>query len=487
MTSPGSSRSPASFRDPGGFLIRKDGRLFRVIYKPFVPHAQRFLESKTARKFTETGRFIPTRTLDPAQFEPFWQQSVRQHNSENTELGLLVEHEQVAFPSFPYEWPPEMLHSAGQLTIDLALALLEEGLGLKDATPYNVLFRGPNGVFIDLLSVEQRDPRDVTWLPFAQFERSILLPLLAYQKFHMPLDQIFLTHRDGLEPGELYYWASTLQKLTPPMLTLCSIPTWLRGRAEATGTALYREKHLSDPAKAKFILQSLLKGLRAKLEKLKPRKGKGSHWADYMASSPSYKPEEFAVKEKFVRESLAQFPSRTALDIGCNNGHYSAIAARAGASVVSIDSDPDLMGELWRTAKAQQLDILPLIVNISRPTPAVGWRNQENPSFLERATGAFDIVFMLAVIHHIMVTDGVPLLSILEMASELTRGVMVIEFVGSNDPMFRRIVHGRENLYEGLNTEMFEACCQPYFQIVRSIRVGESDRWLYLLKKRSSG
>jgi SAM-dependent methyltransferase len=458
-----------------------------VIYKPWVPHVQRFLGSAAARKFVAAGSFIPTHTLDPAQLEPFWQQSALPHNSENTEIGLLVEHEQVAFPSFPQEWPPEMLYSAGRLTIDLALALLEEGMGLKDATPYNVLFRGPNGVFVDLLSIEQRDPHDATWLPFAQFERTILLPLLASREFHVPLDQIFLTHRDGLEPGELYARAGPLQKLIPPVLTLCSIPTWLRGRADAKGNSLYREKRVGDPAKAKFILESLLKNLRGKLENLKPGTAKGSHWSDYMASSPSYTPEGFAAKETFVRESLAQFPPRSVLDIGSNNGHFSSIAARAGASVVSIDSDPRLMGELWRSSRAQKLDILPLVVNISRPTPAIGWRNQENPSFLERASGAFDVVFLLAVIHHLLVTDGVPLPSILEAASELTRGIVVAEFVGPNDPMFRRILHGRENLYEGLNTRTFEACCQPYFHIVRSIRVGESDRWLYLLEKKSNG
>jgi predicted RNA methylase len=250
---------------------------------------------------------------------------------------------------------------------------------------------------------------------------------------------------------------------------------------------LYREKRVGDPAKAKFILESVLKNLRGRLGNLKPGTTKGSHWSGYMASSPSYTPEEFAAKETFVRESLAQFPPRTALDIGANNGHFSAIAARAGASVVSIDSDPHLMGELWRSSRAQKLDILPLVVDISRPTPAIGWRNQENPSFLERASGAFDVVFLLAVIHHLMVTDGVPLPSILEMASGLTRGIVVAEFVGPNDPMFRRILRGRENLYEGLNTRTFEACCRPYFDIVRSIRVGESDRWLYLLEKKSNG
>jgi hypothetical protein len=82
------------------------------------------------------------------------------------ERGIL-EHSKVDFPSFPYEWPPEMLHAAGVLTLELAQAALDDGMGLKDASPYNV-FQGPNPVFVDVLSFERRDPRDFTWLAYGQ-------------------------------------------------------------------------------------------------------------------------------------------------------------------------------------------------------------------------------------------------------------------------------------------------------------------------------
>ncbi len=78
---------------------------------------------------------------------------------------------------------------------------------------------------------------------------------------------------------------------------------------------------------------------------------------------------------------------RRVLDVGANTGHFSEMAARAGASVVAIDGDTAVVGDIWRRASAEKLDILPLVVNLAQPTPPTGWRNRECPSFLDRATG----------------------------------------------------------------------------------------------------
>jgi hypothetical protein len=118
------------------------------------------------------------------------------------------------------------------------------------------------------------------------------------------------------------------------------------------------------------------------------------------------------------------------------------------------------------------------------PIPATGWGNREWPSFLERARGAFDMVFMLAVIHHLMVTEGVPLPAIVDLAAELTTGFLVIEFVSRDDSMFRRLVHGREELYRDLTVEAFEGECRRKFEIVRSQHLADTTRWLYLMRRK---
>jgi hypothetical protein len=114
----------------------------------------------------------------------------------------------------------------------------------------------------------------------------------------------------------------------------------------------------------------------------------------------------------------------------------------------------------------------------------VGWRNAECSSFLDRASGTFDVVLMLAVIHHMLVSERIPLSQILELAAELTNRFLVIEFVAPNDPMFRVLTRGREHLHEDLTLELFEQTASRFFEIVRSQRLGESKRWIYLMRRR---
>ncbi len=475
---------PASFRDPAGSLFRIDGRILRVVNPIGVADLNAFLQSQAAQRLIAVGSIVGTRVLPEMQTRELLTNAEVQSLFEARSGQMVVEHERIAFPSFPYEWPPEMLHAAGLLTLDIAQALLPEGLGLKDGTPYNVLFRGPVPVFVDVLSCERREPGDPTWLPYAQFVRTILLPLVANKYYGLALDQTLTTRRDGLEPEEVYRWSGPLQQLRAPFFSLVSMPTWLGRKQRQDDTSIYRRKVLPDPEKARFILNSLLNGLRRTLLRLKPAEGKSSTWSDYMTANNNYTADHFAAKQEFVREAMTEFSPRSLLDVGCNTGHFSAIAARTGASVVAVDYDPVVLGDVWRNARREKLDILPLTVNLTRPTPGMGWRNQECPSFLERARGKFDAVLMLAVIHHMLVTERVPLADILDLASELTTGILIIEFISPDDSMFRRLTRGREELHKDLSPAMFERLCRRHFEIVRLQHVEGSTRWLYLLRKR---
>jgi ribosomal protein L11 methylase PrmA len=180
---------------------------------------------------------------------------------------------------------------------------------------------------------------------------------------------------------------------------------------------------------------------------------------------------------------LAQIAPRQVLDVGCNTGHFSVLAAARGARVVSIDSDAVVVGQVWRRAIANDLDILPLVVDLSRPTPAIGWRNRECSSFLERAAAGFDLVLMLAVLHHLLVSERIPLEEIIALAADLTTDYLIIEFVPPEDPMFRRIARGRDELFESFDQRAFEKMSERKFTIVQSQQLAQTGRRLYLLRK----
>lgn len=427
---------------------------------------------------------VGTRPLPAAEIAALEQDPRLQPLIRESEPALIVEHDRVSFPSFPYEWCPEMLHDAGRLTLQMTLELLPEGIGLKDGTPYNVLYRGPNPVFIDVLSFERRNPHDPMWLPYAQFTRTFLLPLLAYKYYGIQLTEIFTTKRDGLEHDEVYKWTGPLQRIQPLFFSLVSMPTWLASKRNPDDQSIYKGKKLNNPEQAQFVLGSTLRGLQKKLDKLVPKAGLSSQWSDYTVSNNNYSSDQSNVKERFVHDTLNELRPGRVLDIGCNTGQFSAIAARLGASVVSIDYDPVVVGEVWRKSRAEKLDILPLVVNLSRPTPAIGWRNDECPSFIQRARGHFDALLMLAVIHHMMVTDRVPLPEIIDLAAEMTRDLLIIEFIAPDDSMFRRITRGRDHLHADLTEQLFENTAATRFDIVRKHHIEGSSRTLYALRRK---
>lgn len=484
MSSP-SSPVAASFRDPAGRLFRTSDAIVRVIAPSGLADFEAFRSSAAARAFIERGRLVTATPMEAVDIAAL-RDTPEMGEALSGEVGAVVRHQRLAFPSYPYEWPAEMLHASGLLTLDLALAAFDEGLGLKDATPWNVLFSGPTPVFVDWLSMERRDPHDPTWLPYAQFVRTFVLPLIAHREFHTPLDQIFLSRRDGLEPEDVYRASGRLSRLKPSLLAHATLPTWLSRGSTANDAQTWAPKRIDDAERARYVLRSVFTRLRRAMVRLTPGAA-ASKWTGYMAGKSHYSDADFARKERFVLAAVEQVRPARVLDVGCNTGYFSALAARAGASVVALDGDAAVAGRVWRRAAAERLDILPLVVNLARPSPATGWRNAECPSFLGRAEGYADLVLMLAVLHHLLVTERVALRDVLHLAADLTRDAAVIEFVAPEDPMFRRLTRGRDHLHTGLTAEAFEAACAERFEIVASERAQGGTRALYLLRRRGRG
>lgn len=473
-----------SLRDPAGHLFRVDGRLLRVIHRDHLGSWQRIFASKHIAKLIELGKVVQHTELPGQDIHALCNRIQSEMLFETSEVGTIIEHRPVGFPSFPHEWAPEMLYEAGKLTLDIAQELVPDHIGLKDAAPSNILFESSRPLFVDVLSFEMRDPNDPSWLPFSQFLRTFVNPLLMNRFFSTGLDSIFLSHRDGLEPEEVYRTCRGIKRFLPPCAGIVTIPTWL-GRLShrvSNKDGLYSKHYVANPDKAAFILKSLLKHLRKCLESVRPKGSGSSTWSGYIDSNFSFTPRQFEEKSDFVAKAITEIKPNRVLDVGANTGHFSLIAARAGSTVVAIDSDPVVVGRIWKMAFDEDLDILPLVMNFSRPSPSIGWRNREIPSFLERASGKFDLVVMLAVIHHIMLTDGIPLPDLLKVAQELTKRHLIVEFVGPNDKAFKMLCRGRN--FSHITQAYFERECAKSFDMIHSKTLTDSQRTLYLLRKK---
>jgi len=396
--------------------------------------------------------------------------------------SLILEHQPIPFPSYPYEWAPEMLQAAGELTLELAEKSLEYGYLLKDATPFNVLFdEHAAPVFIDFLSFGDRALRDPIWRAHAEFLRTFVYPLWVNRLAGIGLDQIFITRRDGLEPEDVRRLLPWWRLALPPLLGSVLLPSMLSSRA-GTGN-VYRQREAGTPDEAIWILRRLLRKT-GQLLRWGSRTQRGG-WSSYMSEGHRYSVQELGTKQNALVAALDRFHPTAVLDIGCNTGYFSLMVASRGASVVAIDRDAAAVGSLWRQARDGNLSILPLVVDIARPSPALGWTNGECASFLDRARGRFDCVLMLALLHHLMVAERVPLDMIFTLAASLTTSLLIVEYVDPADEQFRRIARGRDHLHADLSAQTFEEAALRHFEIVSSVQVTPT-RTLYTLRKRST-
>ena len=240
---------------------------------------------------------------------------------------------------------------------------------------------------------------------------------------------------------------------------------------------------MKEPALALDILRGTLRGLRRRTRRALPAQNH-SEWSDYTAALTHYTSAESEEKLAFVRDVLQELKPARVLDIGANTGEFSALAASHGASVVALERDAAAADRLFQRAQQQQLDVLTIHADLARPTPAVGWQNAESAALLARLTGPTalaDLVLMLAVIHHLLLMEQVPLPAIMDLLHSLTRRHLLLEWVPATDPMFQSLLRGRDALYGHLAEADLLRACEGRFRILRRHPLANG-RVLFLLE-----
>ncbi|HET8690537.1 MAG TPA: class I SAM-dependent methyltransferase [Steroidobacteraceae bacterium] len=461
-----------SFRDPDATLIEHDGRLIRAVRGHALAAFRRMLAHPVVCRWMDDGRLVRTRPVLPVEVPP---------QLAGFE-GECFEHERIPFVSQPSEWAPEMLAAAGSLTLQLAAELLPRGLELKDATPANILFRDAEPVFVDLPSIVERRPGNRLWVARHQFETTFLLPLIAAAEAGLPVAWTLQNPVAGLSHEALARILGARRWLKPGLWRPVALPAALAAKA-AGGAAASTLAPVSE-AQAVFTLERGLKALQAQVDKrISAMAKRSSHWRRYTSARAHYGSADLEAKRRFVAEAVAGTKPRRTLDIGANTGEFSEIAATEG-EVVALDIDERSVAAIWERAREKRLPILPLVGNFGRPTPALGWRNRELESLLGRAAEGFDLVLMLAVVHHLRVTEGVPVAEQFDAVAGITRRHLLVEYVPVTDPMFAAIARGREPLYGDCQRPEFEATLLRRFQVERKHEL-PNGRVLYLARRRA--
>ena len=461
-TSSGAGLISGSFRDPSGFLFEQDGVLYRQINKVFQESFDAFCESGLYDKLVKKGLLIP-------------HQRVEDIAPKSEDAYCIIKPERVNFISYPYEWSFSQFKGAALATLDIQKIALECGFTLKDASAYNIQFHNGRPVFIDTLSFEPHTPGE-PWVGYKQFCQHFLAPLALMSYRDIRAGLLCRNFIDGV-PLDL---ASRLL----PRRTKFRLGLLMHIHMHAKSQMRYADSTKATARSKASIslhsLQAIIANLRNTVSKLQ-WKLPDTEWGEYYDMT-NYNELSFSQKHQIVSDMIKAANPKSLWDLGANTGEFSRLGSSKGIKTVAFDIDPVAVEKNYQLVrKNSEKDILPLIMDLTNPSPAIGWANDERFSVAQR--GPADLVMALALIHHLAISNNLPLGKIADYFAQLGLK-LIIEFVPKEDSQVQKLLASRKDIFPNYTEEGFIKAFEPFFDIDQQTAIPDTRRTLFLMSRK---
>ena len=465
---PGLNLEAGSYRDRNGSVFYQNGEVFRGISARALANWKRLIDTRFFQDFTARGSIVRTERVS---------QPIAGKGADA--WPAVLRHAPIRFVSYPYEWTFGMLKDAALLHLDLMLAALDKGFILKDSSPYNVQWRGAQPVFIDIPSFEVLEEGQ-PWVGYRQFCELFLYPLMLQAYKGIDFRPWLRGSLDGISAGSLRPLLSLRDLMRPGVMMHVVAQNALQRRY--SGKEQNVRKTLAQAGFNKTLIARNVQNLRAIISRMTPG-GSKTAWSDYTRTH-SYGEAEFETKCAFVREAAGHRRWRRVWDLGCNTGTFSRIAAEYADYVVAMDGDWMALEHLYQEQKQRpdRHSILPLVVNLSDPSPGQGWRGTERKSLPDR--GGPDLTLCLALIHHVVIGANIPMPDFIRWLADFGTG-LVIEFVGRDDEMVETLLRNRDDAYDDYRLDVFETLLAEHFNVRQSRALKGGRRSIYFALPRT--
>ncbi|MEJ8803611.1 hypothetical protein [Pontibacter sp. H249] len=454
--------SDSSFRDPSGYVYRGDnGILYRSVSQAYKPTYEHLIKSGLYQSLVEKGWLVQHEEIHLAKT--------------SSAVSYTLKPVELPFISYPYEWSFGQLKDAALLTLEIQLEALKYNLTLKDASAYNVTFYKDRPIFLDTLSFEQYN-QDQPWIAYKQFCQHFLAPL-ALAAYRSPeLIKLLQSNIDGIP-------LSTASKLLPTK-SYMSLGMLLHLHLHAKAQQKLSQTKTSSIPKHAASQQSvmhLVSNLKSAVKNLNWQPDK-TVWASYYTENNNYSDASMQHKAQLVEEFLTGIATDTIWDVGANTGKFSRIASNYANQVIATDFDYGAVELLYQQLKSEKATaIVPLVSDITNPSPSIGWFNKERTSFLQRIQP--DVILALAVVHHLAIANNIPLVRIAELFASKCE-YLIVEFIPKKDSQVRLMLQARKDIFSDYTEEGFEQAFKMYFDVLLKKQLSSSDRSLYLMRKR---
>ena len=458
----------SSFRDPSGFVFNKDNQIYRQINKSYQSQYDHLMKSGLYDSLVKRHLLVS-------------------HEEINADAVIddkaykVIRPDQVPYVSYPYEWSFSQLKDAALCTLEVQKLALKHGMVLKDASAYNIQFIKARPVFIDTLSLEFYE-QGSPWLAYKQFCHHFIAPLALMAYSDIRLSQLFRIYIDGIPldlasqllPTKTWFKYSLLSHIHLHARTQ-------KHYADAAGKGSEAGQEIKVRPIGKMGFEALMESIGTCVRNIN-WKLSDTEWGEYYTGT-NYQDAAMLHKESLLAEFLASLPELTPLlhDLGANNGHFSRIAEKQGYTVIAQDIDPVAVEKNYLYGKQnKESGILPLLQDLTNPSGGIGWALEERDSFLQRCQD--ETVLALALIHHLAISNNVPLGKLAEFFAVVSR-FLIIEFVPKEDSQVKRLLTTREDIFPDYTIEGFEKAFSVHFRVVRKESIKESHRVLFQLER----
>jgi hypothetical protein len=457
------SLEPGSFRDWDSRIFYDDGRILRALSDDGLQDWLALSESKLFAAAVAEGKLVSSSPVDDAEI---------------TGAAAVLEHARIPFVSYPYEWTFAMLRDAALLQLELLRRALDEDLILKDSSSYNVQWNGSRPVFIDIGSFERLRPGE-PWAGYRQFCMLFLNPLLLQAYKDVDFRPWLRGSLEGITPADARSVLSFRDLFRRGVLTNVSLHARLERKHADSSRDVKSE--LKQAGFRKELIVANVRRLEKLVRKLEWKPGETA-WSGYRATT-SYDEGDAVRKEAFVREVVHSRRWGLVWDIGCNEGRHSRIAAENAGYVVALDGDAAVVDGLYRALAAEgSTAILPLAVDVTDPSPALGWHGLERKTM--EARGRPELTLCLAVLHHVVISGNVPVPEFLSWLAEL-QTALVIEFPTRDDPRVASLLARKKpGAHPDYDRERFERALAQRFDVSRKEELSSGTRILYYANAR---
>jgi len=456
------NRLGASFRDPSGFLFRREGKLYRQINRNYRENYETLIDSGLYQALVKKRALLAHEEVDSPPFDP-------------SSAFKVIQPRELDFISYPYEWSFSQLKDAALLTLSIQRQAFADGMVLKDSSAYNIQFDLTTGkpVLIDTLSFERYTGGP--WVAYRQFCQHFLVPLALMSYKDIRFIQLMRIYIDGIPLD----FASKIL----PLKTRFNFGVAVHIHAHAAAQRRYAGKKVEIRSQTRQMSQNSFLGLTDSLERTIQAlswKPKGTEWSDYTQHT-NYSSAAMAYKHKLVEGFLEETSPVSVWDLGANTGEFSRLASQRGIPTMAFDIDPGAVEQNYLRIKAnKETHLLPLLLDLTNPSPSIGWSHQERDSWLTR--GPAGMVLALALIHHLVIGNNVPLLALADFFAQISHW-LVIEFVPKSDSQVKRLLVSREDIFPQYNQGDFETIFSTRFIIRRKAAIEDSERTLYLMER----